>query len=306
MSLQRSHVRVALPLLLALSACVSKGTYNEAVQDAQSMRAQATRQDTEARQRDAAARAEIAKLNGDLTAAAEQMRERDSRLAVMSTSAHDLQQKLDDATAQDAQLRKELDRLGKNADKMLAEKGTLSSALDQAKARLEELRRAQAAADARAALYQQLALRFHKMIDAGELKIALRDGRMVLQLSTDVLFDSGRTEIKRDGKTALAQVAAVLKTLSGRKFQVAGHTDNLPIHTERFPSNWELSTARAVEVVRFLVSEGVKPETVSAAGYGEFDPVATNDNDGGRSKNRRIEITLQPNIDELVAVPEAK
>lgn len=306
MTLQRSHVRFALPLLLALGACVSKGTYNEAVQDAQSMRAQATRRDAEATQRDAAARAEIAKLNGDLAAAAEQMRERDSRLAVMSTSSHDLQQKLDEATAQDAQLRKELDRLGKNADKMLAEKGTLSSALDQAKARLEELRRAQAAADARAALYHQLALKFHKMIDAGELKIALRDGRMVLQLSTDVLFDSGRTEIKRDGKTALAQVAAVLKTLTDRKFQVAGHTDTLPIHTERFPSNWELSTARAVEVVRFLVSEGVKPEAVSAAGYGEFDPVATNDNGPGRAKNRRIEITLQPNIDELVAIPEGK
>jgi chemotaxis protein MotB len=80
----------------------------------------------------------------------------------------------------------------------------------------------------------------------------------------------------------------------------------VPIHTSQFPSNWELSTARAVEVVRLLTTEGMAPKTVSAAGYGEFDPVVTNETAESRAKNRRIEITLQPNIDELVAVPDAK
>lgn len=143
------------------------------------------------------------------------------------------------------------------------------------------------------------------MIGAGEVSIVARDGRMVLVMPTDVLFDSGRTEVKRSGQKALEEIAAVLKTVP-RQFQVAGHTDDVPIQTERFPSNWELSTARAIEVVRFLVAHGVPSTALSAAGYGEFDPVTPNKSDEGRRRNRRIEITLQPNIDELVAVPEAK
>jgi chemotaxis protein MotB len=128
---------------------------------------------------------------------------------------------------------------------------------------------------------------------------------MVVAMPNDVLFDSGRTEIKRAGQAVLKAVASVLKTVP-RRFQVAGHTDNVPIQTERFPSNWELASARALEVIRFMTVQGVAPATLSAAGYGEFDPVASNDSEDGRRRNRRIEITLQPNIDEIVAIPEAK
>jgi chemotaxis protein MotB len=231
---------------------------------------------------------------------------RDRGLAEGQVSAHDLQTKLDDATAQNEQLRVELERLGKNADALLAEKGTLANALAEAKARLEELRKAQAAADARTALFRQLALRFQKMIDSGQLKVKLREGRMVIELANDVLFDSGQTVVKPEGQKAIGQVAAVLRTIAGRRFQVAGHTDNVAITTARFRSNWDLSAARAVEVVRILIAQGLKPELVSAAGYGEFDPIAPNDTPQSKGKNRRIEITLQPNIDELVAVPEAK
>ena len=141
------------------------------------------------------------------------------------------------------------------------------------------------------------------MLDAGDLTITLRDGRMVLLLPNDVLFDTGRTEIKPAGKAALEQVAAVMKTIGGRDFQVAGHTDTVPIATARFPSNWELSTARALAVVLALGAQGVRPEVLSAAGYGEFDPVASNDTNDGKRKNRRTEISLVPNIDEMVAVP---
>ena len=78
----------------------------------------------------------------------------------------------------------------------------------------------------------------------------------------------------------------------------------MPIGTARFPSNWELSTARSVNVVKYLVDEGVKAELLSAAGYGEYDPVSPNDSDEGKAKNRRIEIVLQPNIAELVQIPK--
>jgi chemotaxis protein MotB len=202
-----------------------------------------------------------------------------------------------------ASMRNELGRLGKDVDGLLADKGALAADLADAKKRLDALRRAQAATEARAALFRSLALKLHKMIDAGELRIALRDGRMMLVLPTDVLFDSGKAVVKPNGRRALEQVASVLSGLGQRRFQVAGHTDNEPIRISGYASNWALSTARALEVVVFLIERGMPPSSLSAAGYGEFDLIASNDNVEGRAKNRRIEITLVPNIDELVEVP---
>jgi chemotaxis protein MotB len=175
--------------------------------------------------------------------------------------------------------------------------------IDDLKKSLEELRAQRSASEARAALFRSLAVRLKEQIDAGDLQIVLRDGRMVLQLPNDVLFDTGRTEIKTAGQGALKAIAAVLKTLPDRSFQVAGHTDNVPIHNDRFPSNWELSSGRALRVTHFLMGQGVTPGTLSAAGYADVDPVGSNDNAEGRRRNRRTEITLQPNINELVRVP---
>jgi chemotaxis protein MotB len=127
---------------------------------------------------------------------------------------------------------------------------------------------------------------------------------MVLCLSNEVLFDSGRSVLKPDGKRALAEVAAVLATIPSRRFQMAGHTDNEPIRLSPYKSNWDLSTARALEVTSFLITKGVDPHAVSAAGYGEFDPADANDTKNGKAHNRRTEISLQPNIDERLAVPE--
>ncbi len=96
-----------------------------------------------------------------------------------------------------------------------------------------------------------------------------------------------------------------MKTIEKRNLQVAGHTDNVPIQNSAFASNWELSCARALAVVHSLIAQGVPPDLLSAAGYGQFDPAGSNDTPIGRQGNRRTEIVLQPNIDELVAVPEA-
>jgi len=292
-----------------LGACVPQGKYDAAVADMQLARtdSQHVREELARCAADVAkTHAQVDQLNASIQDLQTRLADRDKALLSAQGSSHDLQAKLDGATAESEQLRKELTRLGKNADALLAEKGTLAGALADAKARLEELRKAQAAADARATLFKQLALKFQKMIDAGELKVALRNGRMVLELPNDVLFDSGQTLIKPAGKQALGKVATVLRTITGRHFQVAGDTDNVPIDTPQFPSNWELSTKRAVEVVHFLLSQGMHPELISAAGYGEFDPVAGNDSADGRARNRRIEISLQPNIDELVSVPSTR
>lgn len=303
------HKTLLLTLALTASfseACVSKAKYDDLAKTADQARADLARRGADADQHDKANAAELARLNDALAAAAKALQERDNRLSDASVNEHNLQAKLDESTAINQQIRRELERLGKNVDGLLADKGTLSKSLDDAKSRLEELRKAQEAAEARAALLKQLIGKFQKMIDAGELKVVLRDGRMVLQLPNDVLFDSGKIDLKTAGQAALKQIAAALKTIGNRRFQVGGHSDNVPIQTSRFPSNWELSAARAVEVVRFLVAQGVNPNALSAAGYGEFDAIAKNDTPDNRSKNRRIEISIQPDISELVAVPEAK
>jgi chemotaxis protein MotB len=173
-------------------------------------------------------------------------------------------------------------------------------------AQLEELRKQKAAADARAALFHDFIAKFRKMIDAGKVSIHIRHGRIVLTLHNDVLFDEGKTDLKPAGEQALTEIATTLKTVGNRSFQVSGHTDNLPIKKPEFPSNWELSTARAVVVVKFLQKQGVSPGVLSAAGYGEWDPVASNADAPSRTKNRRIEIALVPNIEELISSPELK
>src|ERR1041385_3502563 len=291
-----------VPVVAALAACVPERRYDVAVADAK--KAQDAFSQCKADQ--AKANAEIQRLTDALKQLQDPADQRDKALADAQVNAHDLTPKLDDATAVNAELKAGLERLGKNADSLLAEKGNLSNALNEAKARLEELRKAKAPADQRAQLFKQLALKFHKMIDSGQLKVRLREGRMVIELANDVLFDSGQTTFKPEGQKAIADVAAVLRTIDRRRFQVAGHTDNVPITTAKFTSNWELSTERAVVVVRYLISRGLRPDLLSAAGYGEFDPVAPNDSPANKAKNRRIEITLQPNIDELVGIPESK
>jgi len=173
---------------------------------------------------------------------------------------------------------------------------------DEQKAQLEE-------AQERGKLLADLQAKFKHMIDAGHLKVTTRHGRIVLQLHNDVLFDTGEADVKPAGKTALSEIAATLRTVGGKRFQVAGHTDTQPITTDKkkeFPTNWELSTARAIAVVKFLVEQGVDPSHLSAAGYGPYDPVAPNSTPDSMGKNRRIEITLVPNVADLVASAAAK
>ena len=291
---------LALPLL---TACISRDEHDQLMAEAHNRMAMSQEQH---RQQLAAANAQILTLQNELVKLQGQIAERDRQLEEAATSQAKLQKKLDDSTALAEQLRLTLERAGKSVDQLVAEKGDLAKALDEQKKRMEELRKAQEAAQKRAALLQQLMAKFQKMIDAGELTVVVRNGRLVLQLRNDVLFDSGQVTLKDAGKASLKEVAAILKTLDDRDFQVAGHTDNVPISTQRFPSNWELSAARAVNVVKFLEGEGVAPGVLSAAGYSEYDPVAANDTSEGKAKNRRIEIVLQPNIAELVKIPGLK
>ncbi len=119
-----------------------------------------------------------------------------------------------------------------------------------------------------------------------------------VELVDEILFDSGEAVIKPAGLEVLRRVGAILKRVQGRQIEVQGHTDNVPIVgqlAKRFPTNWELSAARATNVARFLQDEAkIDPALLSAAGFSEYRPRAPNDSEEGRRRNRRIEILLGP------------
>jgi chemotaxis protein MotB len=222
-----------------------------------------------------------------------------SEIARLQQSLDDSRKKNDNAVAAIAEMRERLTKLGQNVDQLSTEKGQLAAGLQDAEQRLEELRRQKAAAEARAATFRGLVEKLRSMIDAGQLKVSIRNGRMLIVLPNDVLFDSGRTDLRQAGKLTLQKVAQVLAGIADRRFLVAGHTDNIPIRNAKFASNWELSTARSVEVTKLLIGAGMKPETLGAAGYAEFDPAGPNETVEGRALNRRIEIILEPNLSDL-------
>ena len=213
-----------------------------------------------------------------------------------------------DVDARDARvlvLTKKLESLGQDVSRLETERGNLGGELESAKKRMDELRKAQVQAEARAAQFRKLVTQFKTLTDAGKLQVEIRENRMIVRLGDKILFDPGKTDLKPEGKEALTQVTAVLKELQNRNFQIAGHTDNAPMKSAKFRSNWDLSTARAVEVLNYMVGAGMEPKRVSAAGYADTSPVATNDTPENKAKNRRIEITLVPNLDDLPPIDDA-
>ena len=173
-------------------------------------------------------------------------------------------------------------------------------------AALAESNKRKAEAEKRLAESRALLGKLRAMIDAGKLKVKIVNGRMVLALSSDVLFPSGSAELSPDGFATINEVSSVLLTIADRKFQIEGHTDNVPIRTSRFPSNWFLGSARAITIVNTMVAAGMNPSRLSAASYGEFKPVAGNDSETGRAANRRIEIVFVPDLSLLPGFDELR
>ncbi len=171
--------------------------------------------------------------------------------------------------------------------------------LNESKSQLEKMRQIEEETKKRNEIYARFVSELQKMIDGGQLTVSIEQGRIVINLPNNVLFASGHTSVNAAGQGALKQIGSVLKEFSDRRFQIEGHTDNVPIKSTRFPSNWELSTARALSVVHLMVAEGVRPENVSAAGFGEFQPRADNETKEGQALNRRIEIIMLPDLDIL-------
>ena len=176
--------------------------------------------------------------------------------------------------------------------------GTLRDREARLASREDELRRLQGT-------YEGLVGDLQEELAAGQVEIEqLREG-LRLNLSQEVLFASGSANLSQAGTAVVSKVAARLKSASYR-IQVQGHTDPIPIRStlrSRYPTNWELAAARASQVVRLLAEQGVAPNRLRAVSFGEYRPVASNENPAGRAKNRRIEIRLEPAEGEIVAVP---
>lgn len=200
-------------------------------------------------------------------------------------------------------LNAQLQQTGTEKEQLAANLNELQQALDEYKRRAEQLERIKAR-------FEMLQKRLQKLVNMG-LKVEIRRNRMVIRLPGDVLFASGQDTLRDGGKEVISAVAEVIRTdeaLKGRYFQVAGHTDNVPLKGGRFGDNWGLSAMRARQVLLYLVAPvdskdgggGLDPLRLHAAGYGDTDPVAANDSDDGKQANRRVELVIMPDVEEML------
>jgi chemotaxis protein MotB len=223
--------------------------------------------------------------------ATDELAKAQKRLGELETDASrakDLEQRL-------SQREIEVGRLAQGGETLAAEKQTLAAE----KERLEKERAAKEAEIARLTKTQEdLTKSLQAQIERGDIKIKQVRDRLTINMVEKVLFNSGQAQVKPEGLKVLKQVADVLKTVNDKQIRIEGHTDNVPIGgklQQRFPTNWELSTARATNVVRYFIEKGgVNRENFEAVGYADTKPVADNDTDEGRTENRRIEIVLFP------------
>jgi chemotaxis protein MotB len=168
--------------------------------------------------------------------------------------------------------------------KLTAENATL------VKAREEQVRKV-------SSTYESLLEKMKSEISKGQVTISELKGKLTVNMVDSILFDSGKAEVKKGGLEILGKVISILKDVKDKAIRIEGHTDNVQISrnlAKRYPTNWELSTARAINVARYLQDEGIDPGQLSAVAYGEWKPVASNDTAEGKAKNRRIEIILVP------------
>ncbi len=226
-------------------------------------------------------------VNKDLYAAKELEAQQNMRkYQDESQRAADLEKKLADTQsrldASQQELADQRQQLGEQRQR-LGQLSTAKAQLEQEKGELQK----------KSAQYEQLAASLKGQIAAGQIEISELRGKMTVKLKDKILFPSGSAALSRDGKAALDAVADAFRNLQDKNVIVAGYTDDVPVSKKGpWKDNWDLSTARAVSVVRYLQSKDVPPIMLGAAGFSEYRPVDSNEAPEGRSQNRRIEIAL--------------
>jgi chemotaxis protein MotB len=268
-----------LGLLSGLSACVTQGTYD-------------------------LLKAERDHLEDELSARNKTLEERDKKIQAQDDQRQKLEASLTELTTQKQDLEVRLNRSLADVASRTKDASKLKADVDQMTLALADLEKRRAQAEARVNEFKNLLARFKSLIDAGKLKVRIVEGRMVVVLATDILFAPGSASLSKDGKASIAEVAQVLASIPNRSFQVEGHTDSQPISTAQFPSNWELAAFRGTNVVKAMIEAGMPKERISAASFADTKPVGVNDMPEGRALNRRIEITIVPDLSSLPGFEE--
>jgi len=304
---------LAMLCAVALVGCVSTATHTKALTELEAAKktsAQLQQQlaglqqnlDQEATQRKAAEQ-QAAELAKEREALAARSSELNNELGNVRGQIADLEQKLasGSASAQEeiAKLQKQASELEANAARIAKEREQLRQEQSQLAATLEQERLAKEEEIKRLTRTQEeLSKSLQDEISKGNITIQQVRDRLTINMVDRVLFDSGQAQVKPAGVKVLKQVGDVLNKISDKQIRIEGHTDNVPISSklqDRFKTNWELSTARATTVVRYLIDQGgVDRQYLSAVGYADTHPLASNDSEEGRSSNRRIEIVLYP------------
>ena len=276
-----------LPLIL-LSACVSSGKHEATLAEMDTMR-----------QSLGSAQEEINRNQQQIEQTVQELDAARMQNALAQEEINRNQQQIEKTEQQLESARKQIVTATNELMKLEARKQDLQGELSESQAQMATLSIIENETKRRNQIYEKFVNRLKTMIDGGQLTVSIEQGRIVINLPNNVLYKSGSANLNPEGEETLTQIALVLSQFSDRRFQIEGHTDNKPIKSARFPSNWELSTSRALTVVHLLTELDVVPENISAAGFGEFRPRADNETEEGRQLNRRIEIIMLPNLDIL-------
>jgi chemotaxis protein MotB len=189
--------------------------------------------------------------------------------------------------------------LAKTLEELKTTQGELEIQQIDLKTKELELEQKEAAAREQSEAFKRMQEAMKAELASKQVALKELEGKLTLTMVESILFDSGKADVKEEGRQALQKVADVLKNIADQEIIVAGYTDNVQIGgnlARIYPTNWELSAARAISVVKILVDDGVDPGVLGACGYSEYRPVADNETPEGRAENRRMEIILMPKL----------
>lgn len=289
--MRSSMITGALTISLLITGCVTKGTHTDTLAELDA-----------ARKTSAKTAAVLEEAKKDAAARIKALEEENAQLAAgvmeAKNQARDLQKRAEELETDAARVRDLEKRLFERDQEIgilhqtAADRAALAAKLEQERvakeAEIERLTKT----------YDDLAKSLQDEIAKGDIKIKQVRDRLTINMVDRVLFDSGQAQVKPAGLNVLTQVSDVLKKVTDKQIRIEGHTDNVPIGVKlrgKFPTNWELSTARATSVVRYLIEEGgVDRATIAAGGYADTQPLESNETEAGKAANRRIEIVLYP------------
>jgi len=277
--------------LMVVSGCVTKGTHEQTLAELDQMRKASAKSASQI----AALEAEKAKLSSELVSvqsAAAGLQNDKQMLITKATGTSEelagLQKRMGELQTQISDRETEIGKLKQGGEALAAEKARLEKERAAKEAEIQRLTKTQ----------EDLTKSLKAEIERGDIKIKQVRDRLTINMVEKVLFNSGQALVKPEGLNVLKNVSDVLKNVDDKQIRIEGHTDNVPIGVkikDKFPTNWELSTARATNVVRYFIEKGgVNRENLEAVGYADTRPVASNETDEGRTANRRIEIALFP------------